>query len=139
MGSVTEEQDDFLINIRLVEVETTSLVAASQARIPQADLIKEGNRIAYEYIMANGIGVSAQMSPHYTLVYPQEPVVELADGKKIALDFSGVLSYRLSRNLKLSLDVAFKMHDLYFDNRTYATVQNVLNLTDVLTLGKYEL
>jgi TolB-like protein len=123
-GSVQEEADDFLISLQLVDVETTSLAAAAQVRIPRGELIAEGQRIAYEFLVANGIGMSVNFTPHNSLILPQEPIVPVGDDQKHAFSFGGVLSYRLSRRWKLALDTGFKMHDLFYDNRAYSEISN---------------
>jgi len=135
-GSVQEEGADFLVSLQLVEVETTSLAAAVQVRIPREELIAEGQRIAYEFLVANGIGMGLNITPHNSLVLPQEPIVAGGDDQKHAFAFGGVLSYRLSRRWKLALDTSFKMHDLLYDNRTYSEILNINTTayTDALTL-----
>ncbi len=123
-GSVQEEGGDFLVSLQLVDVETTSLAAAALVRIPRQELIAEGQRIAYEFLVANGIGMSVNITPHNSLIVPQEPIVPVGDDQKHAFAFGGVLSYRLSRRWKLALDTSFKMHDLVYDNRTYSEILN---------------
>jgi TolB-like protein len=137
-GSVQEEGGDFLISLQLVEVETTSLAAAVQVRIPREELIAEGQRIAYEFLVANGIGMSLNITPHNSLMVPQEPVVPVGDGQKHAFAFGGTLSYRLSRRWKLALDTSFKMHDLLYDNRAYGTLENLPD-TPPIDMSAYDL
>jgi TolB-like protein len=124
-GSVQEEGGDFLISLQLVEVETTSLTAAVQVRIPREELIAEGQRIAYEFLVANGIGMSLNFTPHNSLIVPREPIVPVGDEQKHAAAFGGTLSYRLSRRWKLALDTSFKVHDLLYDNRAYEDLENL--------------
>jgi len=61
-GSVLEEGQDFLVTLQLV----------SKTRFAKEELIEEGNRVAYAYVMANGIGSGVVFSPGYWFVYPQE-------------------------------------------------------------------
>jgi TolB-like protein len=138
-GSVQEEADDFLVSLQLVEVETTSLTAAVQVRIPRQELIAEGQRIAYEYLMANGIGMSLNFTPHSSLIVPREPIVAVGDGLKHAFSIGGALSYRLSRRWKLALDTAFKVHDLLYDNRQYQDIQNIDPSARDLAISDYDL
>ena len=94
-GSVIEEGDDFVINVQLVDVESTSLAAAALVRVPQADLIEESSRIAYEYIVANGIGLGIQLSPFKWSVLPASAVADKG-GEELVLDVAAGLTYRLS-------------------------------------------
>jgi len=121
-GSVLEEGEDFLIALQLVDVETTTLVAISKTTLSKADMIEEGNRIAYAYVMANGIGAGLSVSPHYWFVYPQESVVEIGEGDKHALDMGAGVSYRLTKNIKLGLSFSFKQHDLVKDDRQWPAI-----------------
>ena len=123
-GSVIEEGDDFVINVQLVDVESTSLAAASKVSVPQAELIEESNRIAYEYIVANGIGLGIQLSPTKLLIFPASKVVDKG-GDELALDFAAGLTYRLSRNWKFSLSYDMKVHDIFADERLYRELENI--------------
>jgi TolB-like protein len=129
-GSVIDEGEDFLITLQLVDVETTTLVAVSKTSFAKAELIEEGNRVAYAYVMANGIGAGLSVSPNYWFVYPQESVVEIGEGDKHALDMGAGVSYRLTKNIKLGLSFSFKQHDLVKDDRLYSGMQNNLENYD---------
>ena len=61
-GSVTAEGNMFLISLRLTSVETTAVVASVSAQVPKAALTAESGKIAYEYVTANGIGLSFFLS-----------------------------------------------------------------------------
>jgi hypothetical protein len=63
----------------------------------------------------------------------------LGDGKKIALDFSAAASYRISRNMKLSLDLSFKTHDLYTDGRQYQFLNNIAGFNPLFIANNYDL
>jgi TolB-like protein len=133
-GSVIDEGEDFLITLQLADVETTTLVAVSKTSFAKAELIEEGNRIAYAYVMANGIGAGLSVSPNYWFVYPQESVVEIGEGDKHALDMGAGVSYRLTKNIKLGLSFSFKQHDLVKDDRLYQDIGNIVGL-DIGTIA----
>lgn len=78
-GSVTSENGNFVTTLRLIEVETTEVVATVSRAIPQEDMIEVGNRIAYEYVTANGIGTSLFFTPTRYPLIPQEEAVPVGD------------------------------------------------------------
>ncbi len=78
-GSVTSEDGNFIISLRLIEVETTELIAAVSRSIPKEDMIEVGKQIAYEYVTANGIGTSLFFTPGRYFLYPQDEAVEVGD------------------------------------------------------------
>ena len=139
-GSVLEEGEDFLVTLQLVDVETTTLVAVSKTRFAKAELIEEGNRVAYAYVMANGIGSGVVVSPGNWFVYPQEPPVEVGEEqKKFVLDGGAAVSYRITRNLKVGLSFSLKTHDLVKDDRTYENIGNIVGLDIPTTAQDYKL
>jgi hypothetical protein len=93
-------------------------------------MIEEGNRVAYAYVMANGIGAGLTVSPNYWFIYPQERVVEIGEGDKHAIDLGAGVSYRLNKSIKLGLSFSFKQHDLVKDDRVYSGMQNNLENYD---------
>jgi len=133
-GSVLEEGEGFLITLQLVDVETTTLAAVSQTRFAKTELIEEGNRAAYEYVMANGIGSGLVISPGYWFVYPQEQPVEVGEEqRKFAFDGGAAVSYRITKNLKVGLSFSVKTHDLLKDDSLYQDIGNIagLNIADI--------
>ncbi len=132
-GSVTAEGNTFLISLRLTSVETTEVAAAATAAVPKDALLAESNKIAYEYVTANGIGLSFFLTPTRYLVLNQSPPKKVGDGKTYAGAGGMNLTYRLSRNWKFSIDTDMNMKDVFYDYRTIGTMKNLTAYDDVFT------
>lgn len=61
-GTVTEERDSFVINARLVDVETGIVVAVTKGEIPANRLMEKREQFAYEYISQYGLGINSQFA-----------------------------------------------------------------------------
>ncbi len=127
-GSVTSEDGNFIISLRLIEVETTELIAAVSKAIPKEDMIEVGKQIAYEYVTANGIGTSLFFTPTRFLLFPQSEAVKVGDDIIHAGSAGGRLTYRLGPKWKISLNVDLKFHDVFFDYRTIGSMANLTAL-----------
>ncbi len=124
-GSVLEQGEDFLVTLQLVDVETTTVAAVSKITLPKAQLIEAGSQYAFAYVMANGIGISLTASPAFFLVYPLQEQVRHGDKRFHGGAFNARLSYRLSRNWKVGLEVEGEFHDVFYDRRKFQDLQNV--------------
>ena len=124
-GSVTAEGNSFLISLRLTSVETTEVVSAATAAVPKDALLAESSKIAYEYVTANGIGLSFFLTPTRYLVLNQSPPQEVGDGKTYAGAGGMNLTYRLSRNWKFSIDTDMNMKDVFYDYRKIVDMENL--------------
>ncbi len=124
-GSVTAEEGNFVINLRLVDLETTETVASLSAPVPREEMIEVGAQLAYEYVTANGIGLSFFASPTRHLILPHAEAVEVGDGNTYAASGGGRLTYRLGRTWKLSLNIDVKQHDVFFDKRNIGSMENL--------------
>jgi TolB-like protein len=120
-GSVTSEDDNFILSLRLIELETTEVIATVSRSIPKEEMIEVGKQIAYEYVTANGIGVSLFFTPTRYLLFPQAEMVKVGDDMIHGGAGGGRLTYRLGRNWKLSLNMDTKYHDVFYDHRTIGT------------------
>jgi TolB-like protein len=58
-GSVTESGSSFLLNGRLVDVETGVVIGAQSVSIPKEELITEAEAFKYEYVTRYGLGFQA--------------------------------------------------------------------------------
>ncbi len=124
-GSVTSEGNTFLISLRLTSVETTEVVAASTAAVPKDVLLAESNKIAYEYVTANGIGLSFFFTPTRYLVLNQSPPQKAGDDQYHTGAGGMNLTYRLSRNWKFSIDTDMNINDVFYDYRSIGTMKNL--------------
>ncbi len=143
-GSVTSENNSFIISLQLIDVETTELIAAVSRSVPKDTMIELGKQIAYEFVTANGIGVSFFLTPTRYLLVPQAQAVKVGDGLIHAGSGGARLTYRLGRNWKLSLNLDLKGHDVFFDKRTIGEMinltayDNVFDQLDPIILGFWE-
>jgi TolB-like protein len=55
-GSVTESGSSFLLNGRLVDVETGVVIGAQSVSVPKEELITEAEAFKYEYVTRYGLG-----------------------------------------------------------------------------------
>jgi TolB-like protein len=58
-GSVTESGSSFLLNGRLVDVETGVVIGARSVSVPKEELIAEAEAFKYEYVTRYGLGFQA--------------------------------------------------------------------------------
>ena len=131
-GSVTSDDSNFIINLRLIEVETTELIATVSRSIPKDELIEIGKQIAYEYVTANGIGTSLFFTPTRYLLIPQAEMVAVGEDDEIHGGATGGrLTYRLGQKWKISLNVDVKFHDVYHNNDPVGDMLNLTAVTDV--------
>jgi TolB-like protein len=61
-GSVSDVGEDFLVSCRVIDVETGTVVAMAETKIPQDELVETREKYAYEYISQYGLGINIQMS-----------------------------------------------------------------------------
>ena len=143
-GSVTAEGNSFLISLRLTDVETTEVVASVTGTLPKDAMISESGRIAYEYVTANGIGLSFFLTPTRYLILNQSPPKRVGDDKYHTGAAGGKLTYRLSKNWKFSVDVDENIKDVFYDYRTIGTMKNltaydnVFNTSSIAPTGFWE-
>lgn len=132
-GSVTSEEGNFIVSLRLIEVETTEIIATVSRSIPKEDMIEVGNRIAYEFVTANGIGTSLFFTPTRYLLIPQDEAKKVGDDEIHTFAAGGRLTYRLGQKWKISLNIDVKSHDVFFDYRTIGSMTNLTAINDVFT------
>ncbi len=125
-GSVTSEDGNFIINLRLIEVETTESIASVSRSIPKEDMIEVGKQIAYEYVTANGIGTSLFFTPTRYLLVSQSEAEKVGDDEIHAFAAGARVTYRLGQKWKISLNIDAQTHDVFFDERN---VGSMINLT----------
>lgn len=58
-GSVTESGSSFLLNGRLIDVETGVVIGAQSVSVPREELIAEAEAFKYEYVTRYGLGFQA--------------------------------------------------------------------------------
>jgi len=58
-GSVTEAGSNFLLNGRLIDVETGVVIGARSVPVPKDELISEAQAFKYEYVTRYGLGLQA--------------------------------------------------------------------------------
>jgi TolB-like protein len=61
-GTISDVGDDFLVSCRVIDVETGTVVAMADTKIPQDELIETMEKYAYEYISQYGLGINVQVS-----------------------------------------------------------------------------
>ncbi|MCK5672160.1 MAG: hypothetical protein KAH95_02230 [Spirochaetales bacterium] len=130
-GSVTSDDGNFILSLQLIEVETTELIANVSKSIPKEEMIEVGKQIAYEYVTANGIGTSLFFTPTRYLLVPQDEAVKVGDDLIHAGSAGGRLTYRLGPKWKVSLNIDFKFHDVFFDYRPIGGMANLTAIDDI--------
>ncbi len=130
-GSVTSDDGNFILSLQLIEVETTELIATVSKSIPKEEMIEVGKQIAYEYVTANGIGTSLFFTPTRYLLVPQDEAVKVGDDLIHAGSAGGRLTYRLGPKWKVSLNIDFKFHDVFFDYRPIGGMANLTAIDDI--------
>jgi TolB-like protein len=118
-GTVTEEGDRFRVALRLISASTTETAAVAETSLPVADLAYYGDQVTFQYVTANGIGLSFGSTPVEPLVLGLSPTADLggSDGKSAAAGI-GALEYRVSRSFKLSIQPTYLQRNIYFDGST---------------------
>jgi len=130
-GSVSSVEDSFMISLRLIEVETTEVIAAVSRTIPKEEMIEVGKQIAYEYVTANGIGTSLFFTPTRYLLVPESEAVKVGDDGVHAGAVGARVTYRLGQKWKISLNIDAQSHDVFFDERNIGSMANITAITDV--------
>jgi TolB-like protein len=96
-GSITEAGDNFLINGRLIDVETGVVIGSEVVSIPKEELIEEARLGRYDYISRYGLGIYAGAGTDFVL---RGTPAGFKNSALIAL--SGSFSYRPLRFLQLT-------------------------------------
>jgi TolB-like protein len=64
-GSVTESGSIFLLNGRLIDVETGVVIGAQSVSVPKEELITEAEAFKYEYVTRYGLGLQALLGADF--------------------------------------------------------------------------
>jgi TolB-like protein len=96
-GSIAEAGDNFLINGRLIDVETGVVIGSEVVTIPKEELIEEARLGRYDYISRYGLGIYAGAGSDFVL---RGTPAGFKNSALIAL--SGSFSYRPLRFLQLT-------------------------------------
>jgi TolB-like protein len=121
VGEVTESGDNFIVACQLIDVGTAKILAASKTEIDKKSMIKETEKFAYEYISANGIGITFGFLK-MILDMPEYRNPGNGPGNTQS-PIHASLNYRLLKYLKLSL---------VFNNYAMDTVDGSKDLVDTL-------
>jgi len=62
LGSVSDLKEDFLINLKLIDVQSGKVVSITNFQIPQKDLYDKKRELAFSYISKYGMGLNYQLS-----------------------------------------------------------------------------
>jgi len=101
VGEVTESGDNFIVTCQLVDVATSKILAVSKAEIGKKSMIKQTEKFAYEFISANGIGIS--FGTPRVLADQVGKRANLAGSRSESPLIHASATYRLLKNLKLSV------------------------------------
>jgi TolB-like protein len=66
-GSITETGDNFLINSRLIDIETAVVIGAESVAIEKSELIKEARSTQYSYVFKYGLGLYAEIGEEFLI------------------------------------------------------------------------
>jgi hypothetical protein len=131
-GSVSDIGDEFIINCKIIDVETGTVVAIADAKIPQDELIETRERYAYEYISQYGLGINVQVS--------YVPVVKSPVDKYTSTMIDTFLNYRPMLWLNFKLGISY--YTLDFDQisnipstTVFPTVSGAANYTTAVMPG----
>jgi TolB-like protein len=136
VGEVTESGGNFIVTCQLIDIGTAKILAASKTEIEKKVMIKETEKFAYEYISANGIGISCgplwmiadqvEYRNKFNTYVPQIPKIH------------ATATYRLMKNLKFSLifnNYALDMVDSTKQSTT--TLADAKNITRIKDITNY--
>ncbi|MDD5066829.1 MAG: CsgG/HfaB family protein [bacterium] len=131
LGEVTESAENFVITCQLVDATTAKILATAKTEIERSELIRDTEKYAYEFITANGIGITfSQLIP----VKDWPDYRYNISGEKATTGLSGRLTYRFLKNLKVAIVYnGFELDPLDTSGREarFGSAKNMKNLNEV--------
>lgn len=97
-GQVSEIGSDFLLSLKLIDVESGKVTDALDGRIPKEEVYQASSEYAAAYVSPYGIGIELSMVPWYHL-YGDMADIEGQPAEGESGFFSIRLNYRISKSL----------------------------------------
>lgn len=95
-GSVTEIGSDFKVVLRLIKVETATVIATAERSLPKTEIVSAAEDYSLSYVAKYGIGIELSLSPLFTYILSNPQL-----GRKTANEFvvlNTAINYRVNRN-----------------------------------------
>lgn len=101
VGEITEDADNFIITAQLLDVSTSKVLTSAKTSLDKRTMVKDSEKYTYEYIAANGIGITYNTGSK--MIDFMDKSYQVVDGGATGQSVTFVnLSYRLHRFLKIS-------------------------------------
>jgi TolB-like protein len=136
-GSISELGSDFLLSLRLIDVESGEVIEATEGTIPKDEVFQASNEYAAAYVSPYGIGIELSIIPWYYL-YGDMADVEGQPAEGESGLFTVALNYRVRKWLvvwgSFSLSPGGqRLENTYETNNEYAA-SDMHNIDDTAAL-----
>ena len=111
-GSVTESGSNFLLNGRLVDVETGVVIGVQSVSVPKEELIIEAEAFKYEYVTRYGLGLQALAGAD--IPFSGIPRAEKFEGFPLLVHAGTGVSYRPWRFLQIAASMNITWTELQY-------------------------
>lgn len=111
-GSVTESGSSFLLNGRLVDVETGVVIGAQSVSVPKEELITRAEAFKYEYVTRYGLGFQALAGAD--IAVSGVPRSEKLEGFPLLIHAGTGVSYRPWRSLQIAASMNVTWTELQY-------------------------
>ena len=111
-GSVTESGSNFLLNGRLVDVETGVVIGVQSVSVPKEELITEAEAFKYEYVTRYGLGLQALAGAD--IPFSGIPRAEKFEGFPLLVHAGTGVSYRPWRFLQIAASMNITWTELQY-------------------------
>jgi TolB-like protein len=109
-GSITEAGDNFLLNSRLIDIETAIVIGAESVTIEKSELIKEARSTQYSYVFRYGLGLYATTGMEVVL----NEIFSHMESSPGFLNLSTGVFYRPWNFLQLSFSIGTEWGEFQF-------------------------
>ena len=97
-GSITEAGDNFILNGRLIDVESGVVIGAESVPVPKSELIAAAETM-YSYVATQGIGIFSRAGADFPIAGIDW--LDKLEESAVLLNFSSGVSYRPYRFLQI--------------------------------------
>jgi hypothetical protein len=95
-GSVTELSSEFKILLRLIKVDTATVISTAESSLTKSDIVSAVDDLSMAYVSKYGIGFELSISPYFTYIL-QNPMPE-RNARNEFVVLNTAVNYRTSRN-----------------------------------------
>lgn len=131
LGEVTESAENFIITCQLVDASTSKILDTEKTEIEKRELIRDTEKYAYEYIVANGIGITYSS---LNLIKDKPDYRYNISNSDETSGLSARLTYRFLKNIKAAIifnNMTLEALDSSGRDARFRTAKNIKNLNQV--------